>query len=183
MNMTHKIYKLVADCNDDVVIRTNLEYFRNNFIGLPMHNHWVPPTLRIVGKSKRNRDFISWMLTAPVISERGKEALQLIIAPYVEFLPLIKLKNVQYFALNVTCLIECLDKARSDILYAPNNEIQSIDKYYFIEDKIEQVPIFKVKEWPNDVFVTEPFIDQVHKFNLQGAEFVDPSKDPFDSIF
>lgn len=183
--MTITIHRLATDCNEDVVVRTNLEFFRSNFIGLPMKDHWVSPEIKILGKSKGHRDFVSWMLSAPVISAKCKEALEPLIAPYVEFLPLINLKKTQYYAINVTYLVECLDVSRSDILYAPDrqNLIQSIFKYYFLEDKVEQVPIFKLKEWPTDVFVTQLFIDQVHKFNLHGAEFVDPGKNPFDVIF
>lgn len=182
--MTKKIYRLVTDCNNDVVIRTHLEYFRDNFVGLTMSQEWVPPEVRIVGKTKRNRDFLSWMLSAPVISGKGRAALEPLIGAYAEFLPLIVLNGTQYFAINVTCLIDCLDFEKSDVIYAPydNSHIMSVNRYTFIDSKVRDTPIFKIKEWPFDVLVTESFVNQVQRFDLKGAEFVDPGTDPFEAL-
>ena len=179
------IYRLIFDCDNDLVLRTPLDYFNTHFIGSPMWKDWAPPPIRIDGKNKRIRDFVSWMLSAPVVSEKCKEALEPSISPYVEFLPLINLRKNTYFAVNVIFLAEALDLDNSDILYAPDdpNVILSVHKYVLHKDKIPHAPIFKVKEWPSEVLVTQDFIDLVEKHGLEGAEFVDSSKDLFDALF
>jgi hypothetical protein len=50
----------------------DLDYFQTHFVGVPMRENWKPPPLKIDGKSLRLRDFVSWMIGAPVISEKAK---------------------------------------------------------------------------------------------------------------
>lgn len=182
--MRNPIYRLFTDCNKDLGLRTDLDYFQSHFIGKPMAANWKPPAVRILGKSKRLRDFVAWMLKAPVISEKAKNALQPLIAPHAEILPLIELRGKMFFAVNVTTLVACLDKEKSDILYAPDEpgRILNISRYFFNESRVKPVPIFKLLEFPIDVFVTRPFVDAVISNGLRGAAFGDPSVSPFDAI-
>ncbi len=178
------VWALRVNCNKDLVLRTEIDYFQTHFIGEKMVYNWVVPPVRIQGKSKRLRDFVSWMLSAPVISQRAKEALEPIIAPYVEMLPLVQLRGKQYYAVNVLRLVDCLDRKRSDIVYSPTDPGRIIDIFetFFITDYLEDVPIFKIPETRGEVYVTRPFVDVVIKNELAGAAFADPSKNPFGTI-
>jgi len=50
------------------LIPHNLEYFSNHFIGERLGDAWTPPPVSINGKSKKLRDFVSWMERARVSS-------------------------------------------------------------------------------------------------------------------
>jgi len=178
------IWKLTTDSNQDLNLRTELDYFQTHFVGISMKGDWVPPLLRISGKSKRLRDFISWMTSAPVVSDKAKKTLEELIAPYTEILPLIELRGKQFYAVNVLKLVNCLDRKRSDIFFSPNDgRIVRVRKSFFLEDRVPDIPIFKVPEDAGQVFVTRSFVDAVIANGLRGAAFADPGVSPIAAIF
>lgn len=177
-----KVWKLGYDCNKDVNIRTAIDYFQKNFIAVPMADAWEPPAIRIEGKSKRLRDFVSWMNSAPVLSKKAVEVLEPLIGQHCEILPLIELRGKPFYALNVLTTIDCLDKAASDIFYASDDpsHILRIRSYKFNENKLPlNIPIFKIPDDVGCVFVTRSFIDVVIENGLRGSSFEDPAIDPF----
>lgn len=180
--MAVEIYTLGCDCNRDVVIRTSIDYFDKNFIAKKMLDGWISPAIRIHGKSKRLRDFISWMMPAPVISEKARQVLEPLIIEYCEILPLIELRGIQYYAINVLTLVDCLDHKGSNIIYANDDplHILRISRYLFKENtSLLSIPIFKIPEDSACVFVTNKFVNAVIENELRGASFIDPSVDPF----
>ena len=94
-----------ADKGNLSLIPHDLDYFQNHFVGKAMTEQWNPPPVKISGKSLRLRDFVSWMVQAPVISERAKVSLQPVLGEHVEFLPLLKLRGIPYYAVNVLELV------------------------------------------------------------------------------
>lgn len=138
------IWKLGADCNMDLNIRTELAYFQNHFVAQPIIRDWKPPEIRIVGKSRRVRDFVSWMNSVPVISEAAKNALDPLIGDHCEILPLIELKKKHYFAVNVLTTIDCLNREDSDILYSTKNpgRINYINSYSLYLEKVPDRSIY-----------------------------------------
>lgn len=183
--MNLRIWKLGADCNKDVNIRTSIDYFRSHFVAEPMLSDWCPPPIRIEGKSKRLRDFVSWMNSAPVVSEKGRQALEPLLSGHCELLPLIELRGKPYYALNVLTKVDCLDHANSQILYANDDpmHILRIKSYGFNEDQVPpDIPIFKIPDDVGSVFVTRTFVDAVIASELRGASFEDPRSDPFGKI-
>ena len=180
-----KLWKLGYDCNKDVNIRTAIDYFQKNFVAVPMADAWEPPEIRIEGKSKRLRDFVSWMNSAPVLSKKAVEALEPLISEHCEILPLIELRGKPYYALNVLTTVDCLDKTASDILYATDDpsHILRIKSYKFVEGKLPlNIPIFKIPDDVGCVFVTRSFIDAVIANGLRGSSFEDPAIDPFSKL-
>jgi hypothetical protein len=145
---------------------------------------WAPPPVKVDGKSLRLRDFVSWMLQAPVVSLKAKECLEPLISPFVEFLPLVELRGIAYFAMNVIQLVDCLNYGDSEILYSKSDpdRILRIKEYRFRSDRVRTVPVFKVPEVPSDVFVMQPFVDLIIRTRLTGAKFADPGVNPFRGI-
>lgn len=183
--MADNIWKLGADCNKDLVIRTAIDYFKSHFVGQPMYKKWSPPEVRVQGRTKRARDFVSWMSSAPVISEKAHQVLGSLIADHCEVLPLIELRGTSYYAINVLRTIDCLNHADSDILYADDDPLHiiRISSYVLDMDKvIKDVPIFKIPDDFGAVFVQRHFVDAVIKHGLRGASFEDPSAEPFGKI-
>jgi hypothetical protein len=176
----HDVWRLATDCNKDLTLRTSLTYFRDHFVGAPMHEQWSAPEVEICGRRKRLRDFVSWMLSAPVISPRAKELLEPLLQSHAEMLPLLTLREQQFYALNVTTLVDCLDEARSTIVYSPDEpgRIMNVHAFSFRESAIPDVPVFKIATYPNDVFVRGSFVECVRINGLRGAAFADPQVSP-----
>jgi hypothetical protein len=182
--MSMKIWRLVPEGHKDVVLRTPLKYFQNHFVGRSMIVGWQAPEIDArAGRGKRIPDFVSWMLTAPVISPRARQVLEPLIAPHVEILPLLKLRGSDLWAVNVMTLVDCLDEDRSEVAYSPDDgRIMNVVTFGFKEHCVPDVPIFKLASYPADVFVTRSFVDQVLAAGLHGAAFGDPAVNPFPLI-
>ena len=180
--MAQEIWKLLSGNDPDLVIRTEIDYFQTHFVGEPMSN-WKPPPVRIQGKSKRLRDFVSWMNSAPVLSLKAKDCLDALIGPHCQLFPLIELRRKQYYAVNVTTLVDCLDTAKSEILYASDEpgHILAIDCYVF-KPGPGPSPIFKLPQYDGAVFVTRPFVDAVIAGGLRGAVFADPTRNELEKL-
>ncbi len=90
----------------------------HEFSGHSMARTWTPPPeLKICNKSFRNPDFLSFSICAPAVSQKAKDALELLIGQDCEFLPLVTVKKKHYYALNVLKVIDCLDLKKSEIQY------------------------------------------------------------------
>jgi hypothetical protein len=172
--------------NGSKYIRTRIDYFNEFFVAQRIGPSWTPPEIRIGNTSKPTKDFMSWMLSAPVMSEKAIIALSQLIDPHCEILKLIKIKKIQYFALNVITVVDCLIRQESDIVYRSNDplEVMNIWTFALDEAKIPQdIPIFKI---PDDnfgtVFVRRSFADVVIQHGLTGASFMDPRVNSFGPI-
>jgi hypothetical protein len=152
------------------------EYFEDHFVGERMADGWNPPRVNILGKSKPVRDFVSWSLSAMVVSPRARNALQPLIANHVEFLPLTTVNGEMLFAVNVIEVLECLDRSASEASFSPDDpkRIIHINRFVFLPERIRNVPLFKVPEWPGAIFVSEEFAEIVVHAGLSGAGFEDP---------
>ena len=49
-----------------------------------------------------------------------------------------------------------------------------VAKFVFAPQRLKKVPIFKVPEWPQAIFVTEEFAHAVVESQLTGARFENP---------
>lgn len=164
------------------LIPHDLNYFNSHFNGSPMRLDWPPPPVEIHGKSKKVPDFVSWMTSAPVVSEKAKSVLSPVIGESVQFLPFIKIKNKQFYALNVLAVkANVLDLERSEILFSScePRKILSLHTTIFSEDcRHNFPPIFKVSEAEDilgDIFVTDKFAEIIVQHQLTGAALADPN--------
>lgn len=169
------IYRLGCDSDATVRLQTSLDFFKDHFKGTPLLREWKAPELTVLGRSKPLKDFIGFSLNAPTVSERAMQCLLPVIGPYCEFLPLITLKSTQYYAINTLYVADCLDLPKCHVVRSDrDNRILSISTFFFIEDKVPDVPIFTVQP-PGDVFVRQAFVDCVKKNLLTNAKLMDPS--------
>lgn len=173
-----------ADSRNLSLIPRELDYFQTHFVGKAMRDDWRPPPVKVYGKSLRLRDFVSWMVQSPVVSEKAKNTLDPVIGDLVEFLPLVELKRQHYFAMNVIKLVDCLDRNESKIVFSPNrtNEILSIKTYHFVPSRVEDCAVFKLPDAPSVVFVRQSFVNVVIRSRLTGAKFADPAENPWRGV-
>lgn len=150
-----------------------------------MAGDWQAPTVTVTGKSKRLRDFMTWIPKVPVCSERAKSCLQKTVDSCVEFLPLVKIKGIQYHAMNTLTLVDCLDRAKSEIVYSTEAPkiILNITTYGFVSDLIPNAPVFRLPYPTSHVFVNKTFVDVVVANELTGANFADPAVNCWEYVF
>ncbi len=181
-----KIWVLATDCNKDMTIKEEVsivgaDYFQHNFNRKPLGEGWISPPINIINKNRRVRDFVSFSLSVPVISVKAKFALASAIEKQCEIVPLLELKGVQYYAINVLNVIDCFDIENADVTWAPDlpKRVSRIRSHAFHLDRIpEDTTIFKIPGRATSlVYVTQQFIDIVIDNNLRGADFWDPAQD------
>ncbi|MBL9193064.1 MAG: hypothetical protein JNJ82_11990 [Opitutaceae bacterium] len=175
-----KFYNFFPDGENSLtLVQEDGEYFESQrFVGTPMAASWKAPRLRVMGRSRKLRDFVSWDLSALVLTPRAIEALKKLIAPYVEFLSLVEVNGCELFAANVIEVVHCLDREASGITFSPDDptRIIHIQKFVFAPERLRRVPIFKIPEWPGTIFVSEDFAQIVVDAKLAGAGFDNPEK-------
>lgn len=183
--MNVNIYRLRADSDIGIAIQPDIGFFQKNFIGKPLGTHWTPPKFKLLNQSKPVRDFVSWMLSAPVVSQRARNALLTHLGDRVEFLQLGKVKNNDLYAINVLNKVDCLDVAKSDVLFSDSDpaRILSVHRYSFDLNRFQCDPIiFKIPEGPGEVFVTDSFVRIVVENKLSGVLLVRPEANPLATL-
>jgi hypothetical protein len=171
-----EIYGLSSYSNNSVYVQVALDVFSGQLNGTPVGESWRPPLITVLGRSKKLKDFIGFTILEPAVSHHAKLALEPLVRDCCEFLPLIKFERTQYYALNVTTVVDCLDRERSEILYSSkdSSRILSVSEYYFVEGMVPISPMFKT--YPGDfIFVKKSFVECVIENQLTNACFFDPS--------
>lgn len=117
-------------------------------------------------------DFPSIFLPhVPVFSARAAQALSPVISTNGELLPL-NSDHEEYFAFNVTTLLDALSTNHSDIVYYPSGKIMDVKKYVLDPQRVAFQPIFKLPETARmDVFVSDEFVRIVESHGLLGFSF------------
>jgi len=183
MNSLPEIWRLACCCDKAFGLQpTDLYYFNEYFRGKPLPADWTPPAYKIRGTSYKINDFISWMLSAPVVSEKARDALLPVVDGFAEFRPMGVFRKTPYFVMNVYFTADCLDFEFSEILYAPDEprKILDIERFRFRKEAIPDAPIFMEANHPGDIFVKNPVVACIRKHGLTGAALLDPSVSPFD---
>jgi hypothetical protein len=96
-----------------------------------------------------------------------------------------EIRDCRLFALNVVNLVDCLDRARAQLITSPTEpgRIVNVMRFAFDHSELTDDPvIFKVPEALGDVFVSQSFRDAVAKHDLTGAVFLDPTESLFSGL-
>jgi hypothetical protein len=169
------------------LIPHDLAYFGRYFKGRPMAPNWAPPPIELSGRSKKLPDFVSWMKSAPVVSEKARSTLEPILRGCVQFFDFHEIKAKRYFAMNVICVERALlDLPRSKILYADDQRKLAIavKEAVFVDPLPPKLPpMFKLaiakQDALGDIYVTQEFAAAAVRYKLTGLELSDPSQDSF----
>ncbi|MBL8049359.1 MAG: hypothetical protein JNJ45_11830 [Chthonomonas sp.] len=153
------------DCNADFVTQLlpvyelEMQFCKHE----PMAGSWSVPDLTINTRRVRKADTVSWMLEAPVVSERAFQLLRHLIEPSAEVLPLPDISGSKYFALNVL-------HQQSDIRIAVQHgspvEFPRLSSEFHDGAGISQVPL-----GCNTPVVTSEFVEVVIANHLTGFTF------------
>ena len=157
-----------------------LELVNEFFSAKPVAKLWQPPSVELRCARKPVRDFVHWMDAAPVVSQRAMDCLKPMLGDKVEFLPLITVKKVRLYAINVLSVINCLDIHRSTVDFSSDGFIGSLARLVFYDSKFTVDPvIFKIPQSRNHVFVSESVSGLIIANRLSGCVLIKPSANPF----
>lgn len=177
-----QIYRMYVDVENCATYQFNSykkmdywdDYLAHYFKGKPLPQDWKMPKYELGAPNKPLHDFVHGESVAPFISERVKTTLEAIAGESVQFWPIGKIKNHNYFILNVINIINCLNEDLSEISYAPDipNKILGIWKAVFDIKKIpENTIIFKVPQETGPIYVTDTFVQYIRQHQLTGVGF------------
>jgi len=107
-----------------------------------------------------------------IINEKAYD----ILYPYLKnHCQIFKINNdgATFYVINVTDLIDCLDYDKSEIKRFPSSgRVMRVIKYVFKIEKLKNVTIFKLPEFPKAIsYVTEKFKNVVEENNIKGFKF------------
>lgn len=85
----------------------------------------------------------------------------------------IRLGNGDAYVLwNCTRVVDCVDRARTKGAWFPGTDrYMRVKRYVFDAARVEDAAMFRVPEFPADLFVTRPVVDAVVENGLQGYAF------------
>ncbi len=150
----------------------------NFFIGIPIQAHWFSIQAKIYREDgdleKPASDFPSFGAGRPIFSAQAVGALQDILLPNGEILPLtFEGKQDIYFAFNTTQVIDALDEENSELERFSSGRVMRIIRHEFFSNKVEEATIFKIPQSARSlVYVTDKFVERVNKAGLTGFDFV-----------
>jgi hypothetical protein len=105
---------------------------------------------------------------APLLRKPAVDAPEASLLRYGQLVPL---RGEKVWLLNVTNVIDALDKERSRIVYFDDGDILAIEKYAFDADKIGTAEVFKLPMRASPVFVNDVFVDRVRNAGLRTVSF------------
>lgn len=137
--------------------------------------NWVPLRVKVrdsdVGGPLPASDHSNLGGVVPVVSRRAKDRLEAVLAPHGEFLPLLTTVG-EYYAFNVTTVLNALDEDASELLRFASGRIMDIVTYRFNPGSLEGAIIFRLAQMARRyVYVTDRFVGLADEHNLTGIDF------------
>lgn len=132
---------------------------------------WTPQS--VVGPVAPYNDY-PCVSRIPAFSERAVAALRDLLEPNGELLPL-KTEVGNYYAFNILKKSTALNLDDSDATFAPGSAKETaikIKKFAFDEYAVEDHVIFRIREYPVAVLVTDTFKQRVESAALNGFYFI-----------
>ncbi|MEI8212564.1 MAG: hypothetical protein WCI02_10475 [Planctomycetota bacterium] len=136
----------------------------------PLSKIWKP--LVVLGRVRSFNDYPKLALLIPAFSRRAVDALQDFLEPNGEALPLIHPAG-EYYAYNCRTIVEILnhDKTVANWSCVEPRMASNVRFFSIYSDRLTGLTIFRMREMPNRVFVTSPFVERVNQTGLNGFHF------------
>lgn len=96
-----------------------------------------------------------------------------LLEPNGEFLPVVSPENPDVVLFHPTTLLDALDKEKAEPRYMDLEKKKpfKVVRYWFVEEKLGDVPIFVLAEDAGMIFVTNTFVERVREKQLTGFGF------------
>lgn len=170
------VYELRTDPNryaNFALMNPMDEVIYDVFDGRPLRETWKTVSITAADEDDDEAELSDYALlgTVPIFSLRAMERLPDLLKPAGELLPL-RYRRGEYFAYNVTRLLDALDERESVVKRFSTGEVMSVDQYVFRPQVVDRAALFKIPQLPKaHVFVTDPLVERVHAEGLTGFVF------------
>lgn len=175
-----RVYRLTMlfDANSDTVYQVPVhaegeEWPEAIYDAAPVDAGWKPIRLELeAGEGRRPvGDFTMVSCSVPALSERAAIALDEVLSPHAQLLPLQGPGTQRWFALNVHRLVSgLLDLANCETSRHEDGSIMAIWRYAFLTEQVQSLPpVFKLAEMHRgEILVTDDFVQQLRRHELMG---------------
>ena len=147
----------------------------------PLKLSWGPrlladlwPEVTVRGKIDPYNDYPSMLSDIPIFSARAVYVLRRFLESSGELLPL-KSKYGDFFAFNILKKSTAFDRSMGKADFQPETGKETsygIDRYAFIESKLKNHSIFRIREYRPPIFVTDAFKDRAESDGLNGMRVI-----------
>ena len=142
----------------------------NQFDGRRLGEAWQPVSARLY-EVEEEGNFPRFRGHLPVMTDSAWQQLEPLIGNYVEALPINLTSPIEttLYLINITNVLDCLNKQESVIKYFTGDKIMIVDHHVFNESVILDQPIFRIKDYEmGRAFVSDIFRDTVESVGLKG---------------
>ena len=163
-------YEWVNCCNDE-----DYEVFAG-FNGSRRAETWTPIRVYTVAADERQaglRSDFPWLgCHALVIRSSVLEILHDFLSSCCEVLPLQSEDGSGLHVLNVTCILDALDEAESQILRSPDDgRVMWVEEPHFLDSVVKGVDMFRLPIRGSLTYVSERFVGMYKDAGFVGLEF------------
>lgn len=146
-----------------------------SFDGTPRLLNWTPIKVRSITEDEGevfDLADLPWLAAYALgMRRRAVEALQDILLPYGEILPLQSDDGTEFFTLNVTNIVDVLDESRADIARHSDGRILEIRRFAFKATAATAGDVFRLPIICTPTFLSQRFVDMVRAKELVGLRF------------
>lgn len=145
----------------------------HRFDGTPLRDVWLPLEIMAVDADDELAQLGDHALlgTIPVFSESAVASLRDLLESHGELLALAYPRR-QYFAYNVTRVVDALDEGRSKLNRFSSGRVMSVEEFAFDATALEGHVIFRIPQLLRaSVFATELFVERAKRAGLTGFDF------------
>ncbi len=179
-----KIFKIEAELGEYEsfqLVNKNRDFLREFkckiLSGKPQKGKLDNLVLEMIGGEKFSDSPKFWSGSGILLfSEKAKRTLEDLLKNYVEFIP-VKSKNVNFYIVNTLCIEDAIDYKKAELRMLDTGLIVGIEKYSFIENKVCNIPMFKVllndRIYSTEIYVTSEFKNKVEEAKLEGFKFIE----------
>ncbi len=125
----------------------------------------------IKNKTKKNPDLISQGDVILFASKHLKKILKDNLSKQEINFPEITFNKKPYFLINLIGLRDCMDRKLSKFTQFPNGNVDEITSLVVIKNKIEEIDMFRIPEYPLEIFVTENLKEILETEQCTGIKF------------
>lgn len=149
----------------------DLSYIQS-FNGASKEKNWIPLHLKRMGDNVEFSNTPGLSAHIPVFDKKAVDIMRDYLIGNAEILPIF-CEDREFFVINVTSVLDCIDYEASEYkTFSDGVRIMRFVKYAFVEDKIKNVHIFKIKDEPlRSPFVSDAFRQKILDSDLTGFKF------------
>lgn len=145
----------------------------SRFDGAPLKGEWKEYVITAADEPDESADLPDFALLGiiPIFSEQAVTSLRDILEANGELLRL-RYARREYWAYNVTTLIDALDERQAVVQRFSTGRVMVIDEYAFRREALSSATIFKIPQLlRGHVYVTDVFASRVRQAELVGFAF------------